>query len=178
VVAAWAAASLVGSYELLVWLIRTSGMVERGLSAEHLGNRAACRAATRSATTAAAGAGFPRQGERDTPDLARQPTAQAAGSAIAASGQRDRMVPEAGAVNGAAVAAYRLSIQAGNPAVGTQAGPHVRAHIAPLGARENRRRTAATVFGAHRRSGNLYRRPIPVVPGYGTLGDALSEFEP
>jgi hypothetical protein len=30
VVAAWPAVSLVGSYELLVWLIRTSGAVERG----------------------------------------------------------------------------------------------------------------------------------------------------
>jgi uncharacterized protein DUF2637 len=34
VVAAWPAVSLVGSYELLVWLIRTSGAVERGPSAE------------------------------------------------------------------------------------------------------------------------------------------------
>jgi hypothetical protein len=35
VVAAWPAASLVGSYELLVWLIRTSGALERGPSAGH-----------------------------------------------------------------------------------------------------------------------------------------------
>ena len=35
VVAAWPAVSLVGSYELLVWLIRTSGTVERERSAEH-----------------------------------------------------------------------------------------------------------------------------------------------
>jgi Protein of unknown function (DUF2637) len=67
VVAAWPVASLAGCYELLVWLIRTSGAVERGLSAEHLCNRAACHAATRPATTAVASAGFPRQGERDTP---------------------------------------------------------------------------------------------------------------
>ena len=32
VVAAWPAVSLVGSYELLVWLIRTAGTVERGVS--------------------------------------------------------------------------------------------------------------------------------------------------
>src|SRR5580693_7468989 len=43
VVAAWPAVSLVGSYELLVWLIRTSGAVERGSSAEHPCNRAARR---------------------------------------------------------------------------------------------------------------------------------------
>jgi hypothetical protein len=112
VVAAWPAASLVGSYELLVWLIGASGVAERGLPAEHLCDRAACRAATRPATTVAAGAGFPRWDERDRPDQARPPTAQVAGSA---SGHRDQAVPEAGAVNGVAVAAYRLSIQAGNP---------------------------------------------------------------
>jgi hypothetical protein len=115
VVAAWPAASLVGSYELLVWLIRTSGTIERGPSAEHLWHQAACHAATRPTTTAAAGAGFPRRGERDTPDQARQPAAQVAGPAIPASGQRDRTVPEADALNGAAVAAYRLSARAGNP---------------------------------------------------------------
>src|SRR5947199_9563319 len=35
IVAAWPAVSLVGSYELLVWLIRTSGVLERGPSAGH-----------------------------------------------------------------------------------------------------------------------------------------------
>ena len=116
VVAAWPAVSLVGSYELLVWLIRTSGTVEHRPPAGHLGDAAACRAAARSATTAATGAEFPRRGERDTPDQARQPAAQVAGPpAIPASGQRDQAVPEAGAVNDAAVAAYRLSAQAGNP---------------------------------------------------------------
>ena len=68
-----------------------------------------------SATTAATAAEFPRRGERDTPDQERQPAAQAAGPGISASGQRDQAVPEAGAVNDAAVAAYRLSAQAGNP---------------------------------------------------------------
>jgi hypothetical protein len=34
VVAAWPAASLVGSYELLIWLIRTCGAADRGPSAE------------------------------------------------------------------------------------------------------------------------------------------------
>ena len=48
-VAAWPAASLVGSYELLLWLIRTAGAAERGPSAEHLCDGAACRAAARSA---------------------------------------------------------------------------------------------------------------------------------
>ena len=70
----------------------------------------------RSATTAATGAGFPRRGERDTPDQERQPAAQVTGPrAIPPSRQHDEAVPEAGAVNDAAVAAYRLSAQAGNP---------------------------------------------------------------
>ena len=115
VIAAWPAVSLVGSYELLVWLIRTSGTVEHRPPAGHLGHAAACRAAARPATTAATGAEFPRRGDRDTPDQARQPTAQVARSAIPASGQRDQAVPEADAVHDAAVAAYRLSVQAGNP---------------------------------------------------------------
>ena len=115
VVAAWPAVSLVGSYELLVWLIRTSGTAEHRPTAGHLGDAAACRAAARPATTAAAGPGVPRPGERGTPDQERQPAAQAAGPGISASGQRDQAVPEAGAVDDAAVAAYRRSAQAGNP---------------------------------------------------------------
>ena len=111
VVAAWPAVSLVGSYELLVWLIRTSGTAEDRPPAGHRCDAAACCAAARSATTAAAGAGFPRRNERDTPDQTRQPAAPA----IPASGHRDQAVPEADAVNDAAVAAYRLSAQAGNP---------------------------------------------------------------
>jgi Protein of unknown function (DUF2637) len=110
VVAAWPAVSLVGSYELLVRLIRTSGTAHHRPPARHQCQAAACLAAARSATTAAAGAGFPRRSERDTPDQTRQPAAPA----IPASGHRDQAVPEA-AVNDAAVAAYRLSAQAGNP---------------------------------------------------------------
>ena len=115
VVAAWPAVSLVGCYELLVWLIRTSGTVEHRPSAGPLGDAVACCAVARSAATAATGAEFARRGEPGTPDQARQPAAQVAGpSAIPASGQRDQAVPEA-AVNDAAVAAYRLSAHAGNP---------------------------------------------------------------
>ena len=110
VVAAWPAVSLVGSYELLVWLIRTSGTAEHRPTAEHL-EATARHAATRSATTAAVGTGFPRRSERDTPDQTRQPAAPA----IPANGHRDQAVPEADAVNDAAVAAYRLSAQARNP---------------------------------------------------------------
>ena len=50
VVAAWPAASLVGSYELLVWLIRTAGAMESEPPAEHRGEDTACRAAARPAS--------------------------------------------------------------------------------------------------------------------------------
>jgi Protein of unknown function (DUF2637) len=116
VVAAWPAVSLVGSYELLVWLIRASGTDGHRPPAGHRDHAATCRAAARSAKTAPTATEVPRRGERDAPDQERQPAAQAAGPpAIPASRQRDQAVPEAGAVNDAAVAAYRLSAQAGNP---------------------------------------------------------------
>jgi len=114
VVAAWPAVSLVGSYELLVWLIRTSGVVERGPSAEHLCNGAACSASVR--PTSAADGEHPGGSGLDTSGSTRRPAGQAAGqSAVPSRGQRDDEVPGASAVNDAAVAAYRLSVQAGNP---------------------------------------------------------------
>jgi hypothetical protein len=116
VVAAWPAVSLVGSYELLVWLIRTSGAVERGPSAQHLCNRAACRAAVHSLPIPATGGHHPGGSERHASDPTRRPAGQAARlPTIPASQQPHDEVPEASAVNDAAVAAYRLSAQAGNP---------------------------------------------------------------
>ena len=116
VVAAWPAVSLVGSYELLVWLIRTSGAAERGSSAEHLCKRAACRTAISSVPISAVDGDGAGGSERHAPDPARRPAGQAARlPAIRTSEQRDDEVPEASTVNDAAVAAYRLSVQAGNP---------------------------------------------------------------
>jgi hypothetical protein len=101
VVAAWPAVSLVGSYELLVWLIRTSGPTARRPSAVHRCKDAAYHAAVR---------------ERGTSDSAWRTASPAAGQPpILDGGQSDDEVLEAGAVNDAAVAAYRLSVQAGNP---------------------------------------------------------------
>ena len=115
VVAAWPAVSLAGSYELLVWLIRTSGAVERGPSAEHPCHRAACRTAIGSLPVPAADGDRPGGSGRHASDPAR-PAGQAARlPAIPAHEQGDDEVPEASAVNDAAVAAYRLSVQAGNP---------------------------------------------------------------
>jgi hypothetical protein len=92
-----------GSYELLVWLIRTSRTAEYRPSAGPLGDAAACRAAARLATIEATGAEFPGRAEPGTPDQARQPAAQVTGRpAFPASGQGDQAVPQA-AVNDAAV---------------------------------------------------------------------------
>jgi Protein of unknown function (DUF2637) len=115
VVAAWPAVSLVGSYELLVWLIRTSGEADRGLSAEHLGTGAAFRAAARPVPASVVDGDRSGESDRDTSGPARRPVGQAAGQPpIPASGQRDEVL-EASTGNDAAVAAYRLSVQAGNP---------------------------------------------------------------
>ncbi len=116
VVAAWSAVSLVGSYELLVWLIRTSAAVERGPWAEHLCNRAACRTASGSLPISAVDGDRPGGSERHASDPTRRPAGQAVKlPAIPTNEQRDDEVPEASTVNDAAVAAYRLSVQAGNP---------------------------------------------------------------
>jgi uncharacterized protein DUF2637 len=111
VIAAWPAVSLVGSYELLVWLIRTCGAADRGPSAAHLCTGAACRAARRPVPASAA------DGERPgTSGSASRPAGQGAGpSPISASAQRDDEALEDSAGNDTAVAAYRLSVQAGNP---------------------------------------------------------------
>ena len=116
VVAAWPAVSLVGSYELLVWLIRTYRAADRGPSAGHLCTGTAYCAAARPVPAPAADGEHPGGSERDTPDLPRPPAGQAAGPSPApAIGQRDDEAREASTVNAAAVAAYRLSVRAGNP---------------------------------------------------------------
>ena len=116
VIAACSAVSLVGSYELLVWLIRTSGAAACAPSAAHPSNSAACRAARRPVPASAADGERPGGSERGTSGPACWPAGQAAGkSPISASGQRDEEALEASAGNDAAVAAYRLSVQAGNP---------------------------------------------------------------
>jgi hypothetical protein len=116
VVAAWPAVILVGSYELLVWLIRASGAVERRPGAEHLCSRAACLAAIRSLPVSAVDGDRPGGSERHVSDPTRWSAGQAARlPTIPTNEHRDDEVPEANAVNDAAVAAYRLSVQAGNP---------------------------------------------------------------
>jgi hypothetical protein len=93
VVAAWPAVSLVGSYELLVWLIRTSGALEPQESAEHPCGDTAWRAAARYARAAAIGSG---QHSRNDRDLSAQDwrAGQPAGPATPASAQNGGGVPE------------------------------------------------------------------------------------
>ncbi len=116
VVAAWPAVSLVGSYELLVWLIRASGAAAGSPSAAHPSNSAAWRAAARPVPASAVDGERPGRSERGTSGPAWRPAGQGAGqSAIPADAQAADEALEASAVNDAAVAAYRLSVQAGNP---------------------------------------------------------------
>ena len=116
VIAAWPAVSLVGSYELLVWLIRTSGPTARRPSAVHHCKDATCRAAVHPFPAPAIDGERSGGSERGTPDPTWRPAGQPAGqSPIPASGRRDDEAPGASAANDAAVAAYRLSVQAGNP---------------------------------------------------------------
>jgi Protein of unknown function (DUF2637) len=101
VVAAWPAVSLVGSYELLVWLIRTSGPAARRPSAVHCCKDAASHAAVHERGTSDSACPTASPAARQSPNLD--------------GGQAADEVLEASAVNDAAVAAYRLSVQAGNP---------------------------------------------------------------
>jgi hypothetical protein len=116
VVAAWPAISLVGSCELLVWLIRTSATVERRPSAEHACKGVACRAVVRATPSAGVDSKHSVRSGRGVSAEARWPAGQVAGKRIIRTdGQRDHAIADADAVNGAAVAAYQLSVQAGNP---------------------------------------------------------------
>ena len=152
VVAAWPAVSLAGSYKLLVWLIRISGTAGPGPSAEHPCEGAACRAVAGSAPAAAVDSEQDSRSERGVPGQARQPADRVAGRpAIPAGGQRDDAVAEAGAVNDAAVAAYRLSVQAGNPLSERK--------LAQLFGRTSRRWARARITDARQAS------PLPDSPG-------------
>ena len=82
VVAAWPAVSLVGSYELLVWLIRTCGAADRGPSAAHLCTGAACRAARRPVPAPAVDGERPGGSERGTSGPAWRPAGQGAGPSL------------------------------------------------------------------------------------------------
>ena len=142
VIAAWPAVSLVGSYELLVWIIRTAaaGDLDRGPAADHGGPQADhCGTRLRLAAAQRPDAGpgnLIRQGAGLAPGSvdgplpaprmagagqASGPGWNAADHAVQMPDQRYRspeLVTAAspdGDINVAAVAAYRASLQAGRP---------------------------------------------------------------
>src|SRR6476659_2333825 len=82
VVAAWPAVSLVGSYELLVWLIRNSGAPEREPLVERCCEDAARLAAQFSASAAAMDSGQQCRNDRDMPG-SRRSADQSAGQPVA-----------------------------------------------------------------------------------------------
>lgn len=105
VVAAWPAVSLVASYELLVWLIRTSGAVVQEPAAEHCQDSAlACLTVSRP------------NGQCDEQGPPRSPSAM---PSSCTDGESSIGAPDGASAgeagNEAAVAAYRLSMQVGNP---------------------------------------------------------------
>ena len=167
VVAAWPAVSLVGSYELLVWLIRTSGTAVRGPSAEHLCECAACRAAARLVPASAADGDRPGGSERGTSDPAWRPAGQ---SPVPAGGQRDDEAPEASAVDDAAVAAYRLSVQAGNPLS--------ERRLAQMFGRASRRWARARIADARQASPLPDSPSTPVTACVGGLGRSAGQALP
>jgi hypothetical protein len=155
VVAAWPAVSLAGSYELLVWLIRASGAADCGLSAAHLCTGAACRAALRPVPASAADGERSAGNQRDTSDPAWRPAGQAAGpSPGPAGGRRSGEALEASAVDDAAVAAYRLSVQAGNPLS--------ERRLAQMFGRTSRRWARARIADARQASPLPHSPSIPV----------------
>jgi Protein of unknown function (DUF2637) len=116
VVAAWPAVSLVGSYELLVWLIRTSGAAEAERPAERRWGGTACRAAPRCAPATAASNRQRSRNDRDPSAPGWRSTGQTARQlATPASAEHGDGVPGADTDHDAAAAAYWLSVTAGNP---------------------------------------------------------------
>jgi Protein of unknown function (DUF2637) len=142
VIAAWPAVSLVGSYELLVWMIRTAaaGDLDRGPVADQGGPQAGHHG-TSLRLAAAQGpdfgpgnligqvAGLTPGGADDPPPVSGMtPAGQVDGPDWNAAGHADQTADQSsgppgpvttvspgGDINAAAVAAYRASLQAGRP---------------------------------------------------------------
>jgi hypothetical protein len=136
VIAAWPAVSLVGSYELLVWIIRTAaaGDLVRGPAADHSGAQVdhygtGLRLAAAQGPDAGPGnlirhnSGLtpgPMDGPLPVPGMAGAchvggPGWNAAGQVDQVPGSLRSVIAIGSDVNAAAAAAYRASIQAGKP---------------------------------------------------------------
>ena len=142
VIAAWPAVSLVGSYELLVWIIRTAaaGDLGRGPATDHVGPQAghfgtSLRLAAGQEPDAGPGnligpvAGLTPGGADGSPPVPGMTGAgQVGGPGWNAAGHADQMADQSSCspgpvtaaspdddINAAAVAAYRASLQTGRP---------------------------------------------------------------
>ena len=138
VIAAWPAVSLVGSYELLVWIIRTTaaGDLDRGPAADHGGPQAGHYGTSRRLAAAqgpdarpgnliSQDAGLtPGGADGPLPVLGTAGAGQESGPGWNAADQADQpsgspgptvTASSGGGINAAAVAAYRASLQAGRP---------------------------------------------------------------
>lgn len=115
-VAAWPAVSLVGSYELLVWLIRTAGTLEPVPAAQEADNGSRRCALVRPFPASPADGGQHGQDACQESHQPQRPGRPPDGRpAATASEHEDQSMAEAQTANSQAVAAYRLSAQAGNP---------------------------------------------------------------
>ena len=137
-------------------LVRTSGLAHPHLRGGRPQPRrtpgAPCRAARRPVPASAVDGEHPGGSEHGTSGLAWRPAGQGAGqSPIPAGGQRDAEALEASAVDDAAVAAYRLSVQAGNPLS--------ERRLAQMFGRTSRRWARARIADARQAS------PLPDSPG-------------
>ena len=142
VIAAWPAVSLVGSYELLVWIIRTAaaGVLVRGPAADHGGPQADHYGTSLRLAAAQGPDAGPRRligqdtvltpggGHGPVPAPGMAGAGQASGPGRITADQADQMADQApgppgpvtavspdGGINAAAVAAYRASLQVGRP---------------------------------------------------------------
>jgi hypothetical protein len=161
VIAAWPAASLVASYQLLIWLARTSKTVKRGPSAGPACTGQACRAVALAAPAASVDDERPGRAGRIAPGQMREPEGQAGRRhASHADGERQDEGPDASAVNDTAVAAYLLSVQAGNPLS--------ERRLAQIFGRTSRRWARARIAEARQASPppDSPDRAGPGVPGY------------
>jgi hypothetical protein len=111
-VAAWPAVSLIGSYELLVWLIRTAGTLERTSPAQDASRRALVSSLLTSPTVSEQHCQNPCEEPHQTQRPKKRPGDRAT---VTASKRADEVTTEIETINSQAVASYRLSVQAGNP---------------------------------------------------------------
>jgi len=115
-VAAWPAVSLIGSYELLVWLIRTAGTPGRAAAGQEASLDSERRALVLPLPAPPADSAQHRQDACEEPHQPQRPVELPDGRATTKARKHDdQPMTENQTANTQAVTAYRLSVQAGNP---------------------------------------------------------------